>query len=163
MKRNKKGQFIYTNGKGRYKRKIVNGSNIQYSRYVWAKHNGEILKGILIHHIDGNKMNNNIKNLQMMTSKEHNLLHAKDRKVWNKGLTIKTNDKLKNIIDKAQVNRMETMKKRFIETYKLRMSGLKLQQIADILKISRRQVSERLKRFKELNTKEEKFLKYLNN
>lgn len=153
MKRNKKGQFVYTTGKGRYKRKNINGYNIQYSRYVWEKHNGEIPKGMLIHHIDEDKMNNDIKNLQMMTYKEHNLLHAKDKKVWNEGLTAKTNNKLKNIIDKAQASRMKTMKKRFIETYKLRKSGLKLKQIANILNISSRQVSERLRRFKELALK----------
>lgn len=148
MKRNKKGQFIYTTGRGRYKRKNVNGKNVQYSRYVWEKHFGKIPKGMIIHHIDKNKMNNKIENLAMMSYKAHNLLHS--HSPWNKGLTINTSEKFKEAHKKATEVRLVETKKRFIETYKLKMSGLKLQQIADKLNISRRQVSERLRRFKEL-------------
>ena len=151
MKRNEKGQFIYTTGKGRYKRKTVNGKNVQYSRYIWEKHFGKIPKGMIIHHIDKDKMNNDIKNLAMMSYKAHNILHS--HSPWNKGLTVENNKKLKDTINKAQKSRLETMKKRFIETQKLRISGLKLQQIADKLNISRGQVSGRLRRFKELKLK----------
>ena len=47
-------------------------------RYVWEKHNGKIPEGYDIHHIDGNKSNNDISNLQIMTKSEHIKLHWKN-------------------------------------------------------------------------------------
>ena len=44
-------------------------------RYVYEFYNGEIKKGCHIHHIDKNKDNNSIENLQMLTAKEHRELH----------------------------------------------------------------------------------------
>lgn len=42
---------------------------------VWEKYFGEIPDGMQIHHIDGNKANNDIKNLQLVTPLEHKRLH----------------------------------------------------------------------------------------
>lgn len=44
---------------------------------VWEKQNGKKPKGYEIHHIDKNKVNNDISNLQLVTPKEHTKLHAK--------------------------------------------------------------------------------------
>lgn len=44
-------------------------------RLIWEKHNGEIPKGYQIHHIDGNKLNNDISNLQLISAEEHTRLH----------------------------------------------------------------------------------------
>lgn len=101
INRNEKGQFIYTNGKGRYKRKIVNGKNKLFHRFVWEFYNGPIPKGYIIHHKNGNKLDNRLENLICISSKEHNLLHAKDRKIWNKGLTSITSEKWKRTQEKA--------------------------------------------------------------
>lgn len=43
--------------------------------YIYEKYNGEIPKGMQIHHIDHNKDNNDISNLQMISRKEHNRIH----------------------------------------------------------------------------------------
>ena len=45
------------------------------ARSVWRFHNGKIPLGYHIHHIDGNHQNNNIKNLKLVTIKEHAELH----------------------------------------------------------------------------------------
>lgn len=45
-------------------------------RYVWEKHNGKIPRGHVIHHKDGNKLNNSIKNLQCMIKLEHDKLNT---------------------------------------------------------------------------------------
>jgi len=45
---------------------------------VWEHFNGEIPKGYVIHHIDGDKSNNEISNLQIMTQHEHMELHREN-------------------------------------------------------------------------------------
>ncbi len=41
------------------------------ARLVWAKHNGPIPRGMIVHHKDRNALNDDIGNLQMMTKAEH--------------------------------------------------------------------------------------------
>lgn len=63
-------------------------------RIIWEKHNGEIPEGYQIHHIDGNKLNNDISNLQMLSAEEHTKLHMlKDNP--NKGKTRSLETKMK--------------------------------------------------------------------
>ena len=42
---------------------------------IWRRKNGPIPEGYVIHHIDENKLNNEIENLQMLTKEEHNRKH----------------------------------------------------------------------------------------
>lgn len=42
---------------------------------VWEKHFGKVPDGMQIHHIDGNKQNNDISNLQLVTPLEHKRIH----------------------------------------------------------------------------------------
>ena len=55
----------------KYIRKLVtiNGKRVERyeHRLVWEEHYGEIPKGMVVDHIDGNKSNNDIKNLQVIT------------------------------------------------------------------------------------------------
>lgn len=44
-------------------------------RYVWEYYNGKIPSGYEVHHIDFDKSNNDISNLQLLTSQEHHQLH----------------------------------------------------------------------------------------
>jgi hypothetical protein len=48
---------------------------------VWAQAAGctYVPKGSVVHHIDGNKLNNSVDNLQCMTRSEHMSHHAKER------------------------------------------------------------------------------------
>lgn len=45
-------------------------------RYVWEYHNGKIPSGYEVHHIDFDRSNNDISNLQLLSRKEHRKLHA---------------------------------------------------------------------------------------
>ena len=46
--------------------------------YIYEKYNGNIPKGYEVHHIDHNKDNNEIENLQLLTKKEHNKIHYEE-------------------------------------------------------------------------------------
>lgn len=49
--------------------------NMRMHRFVWEYYNGEIPEGYDVHHIDGNKGNNDISNLQLLPSTMHRKLH----------------------------------------------------------------------------------------
>jgi len=51
----------------------------RYHRWIWEELNGKIPEGYVIHHEDGDKMNNNIQNLEMIKNSEHTKLH------WERG------------------------------------------------------------------------------
>ena len=44
--------------------------------YVWEHYNGSVPDGCHIHHIDGNKSNNNIENLELLDGLAHLSLHG---------------------------------------------------------------------------------------
>ena len=43
---------------------------------IWEKHNGPIPYGMFVHHIDGDKTNNTIDNLSLVTPLEHKRIHS---------------------------------------------------------------------------------------
>jgi hypothetical protein len=49
----------------------------QLHRAVWEFYNGPIPDGCHIHHVDGNKDNNDISNLECISAKEHISMHSK--------------------------------------------------------------------------------------
>jgi hypothetical protein len=66
-------------------------TSIREHQYVMEMHLGRRLaKGEIVHHIDGNKKNNNLENLYLTTVEEHNKLHAESEnilfKLYKKGI-----------------------------------------------------------------------------
>jgi len=45
------------------------------SNFIWLKYNKFIPKGYVIHHVDGNELNDNIENLILMSRRDHFILH----------------------------------------------------------------------------------------
>ena len=50
-------------------------------RYIWQKHNGEIPKGFDVHHKDGNKLNNDIDNLDCISRSEHTKMTERKKRM----------------------------------------------------------------------------------
>jgi len=60
----------------KYLQKKTNGKKILAHRYIYQEYiNRPLLRGELIHHINGDKSDNRIENLQIMTPKEHSSHH----------------------------------------------------------------------------------------
>ena len=52
-----------------------------YARYLWEMEKGEIRqKGYVVHHKDGDPMNDDIKNFELMKNKKHLEYHVKEKK-----------------------------------------------------------------------------------
>lgn len=64
-----------------YKYIRVNGKDVGEHILVMTRHLGRRLKrNEVVHHIDGNKLNNSLENLQLMTRQEHSRLHSSLRR-----------------------------------------------------------------------------------
>jgi hypothetical protein len=48
---------------------------VKYHHWIWKQANREIPEGMVLHHKDFDRLNNNIKNLILMEKKEHSKLH----------------------------------------------------------------------------------------
>ena len=65
-------------------------------RLIYEDHYGEIPKGYIVHHKNGNKLDNSIDNLELMTLEEHTIHHSKGNKYWlGKKHSIETKHKLR--------------------------------------------------------------------
>ncbi len=65
-----------------YKIVRVNGKGYAVHRLIWIMFNGNIPDGMLIDHIDRNKLNNNIKNLRLATYQENNRNNSSNGFTW---------------------------------------------------------------------------------
>lgn len=58
--------------------KKIGVSRVRLHRYMWEKHHGKIPKGFEVHHIDENKDNNEINNLELLTKDKHLAWHSEN-------------------------------------------------------------------------------------
>lgn len=77
--------------------KLISSEIVLVYRYIVAcKYGRKLSQNEIVHHLDGNKLNNDINNLEVLSRSEHNRLHAKENQnlkkyieingPWNKGL-----------------------------------------------------------------------------
>lgn len=89
----------------KYKAKKVNGKRIDEHRLIMEQHLGRKLeRNEVVHHIDGDKRNNDINNLELMTLSEHSRMHGCNRKISEE-----TREKLRRIAkNRPSYNRDKT-------------------------------------------------------
>lgn len=66
-----------------YVQTTINNKHYRVHRLIWECVNGEIPEGYDIHHIDGNKLNNSIYNLDIIKNSEHTIKHHLGQKRSN--------------------------------------------------------------------------------
>ena len=76
--------------------------NKKLHHIIWEEVNGKIPKGYEIHHIDGNKLNNSIYNLKLLSIKEHHDLHNIGKQ--------HTNESIEKIKEKNRNNFRQNLK-----------------------------------------------------
>ena len=83
----KQGAHGTLNGDG-YRTFWVDGQNKYEHRLVWERLHGSIPKGMIVHHKDEDRTNNDPSNLELMDIRTHNRLHSDGYKLvdgaWQK-------------------------------------------------------------------------------
>lgn len=111
-----------TINKSGYRIISINGVQVYEHRYIWEQNYGEIPKGYHIHHINGNKLDNRIENLALISQKEHCYYHSIKNKL---GSTSKGREP----INKTSIE----IRQKIIE---LRQTGMLLQDICNAVGLS---------------------------
>lgn len=118
--------------------KVKTGTNnnfIRYSRYIMEKCLGrKLTKDEVVHHIDGNKLNDDIKNLEIKTNKKH--LHDH----WKGIAPVKA---IKNSLEVHRQKRLKNYKK----IKRLREQGLSWKKMKEIIGLSANTMRKSLKEF----------------
>lgn len=76
-------RFYRYDGEKRYFRRPSRRGEQYLHRVVWMFYHGDIQPGYHIHHIDGDRSNNQPSNLELVPSKKHHQLHYQaDKEAW---------------------------------------------------------------------------------
>ena len=151
----KTGRFQTTTDTTKYKMVQFNNQRMSaHAREMCIALNiQKIPKGMIVHHIDENKRNNDIHNLAVMSITAHNRIHAHEP--WNKGMDKGKNIKWDNTLVKIRESREKFYLNKFKKANDLYKQGKTHQEIAEIMGVKRTTIGLRIKRYKELKSKYE--------
>lgn len=93
-------------------------------RLIYEKYFGPIPEGFVIHHRDGNKLNNNLDNLVMLHSIEHNRLHMLGEKNHMYGRHFNLSEEHKNRISESHKGKIQTLQHNINSSRPRNISGI---------------------------------------
>ncbi len=111
------------------------------SRVMWVAYHGGIPDGYHIHHIDKNRSNDSIENLECVNGSEHISSHLRKRSAWNKGTKYGETDAFKL----GLANRKRNHARLCAEVYGKWRDGTTQASLADEYGVSPRQICDRLR------------------
>jgi len=115
-------------------------------RFVYEAFVGDIIEGLIIHHINEIKKDNRPENLKQIDFFEHNNFHS--HIPWNKNIRAKTNKKWAETVIKATEGRNKTFLLRNKKTYDLfKTENKKIEEISKIQNIKIDAVLKRIKKY----------------
>lgn len=119
-----------------YKKISVDGVKIDEHRYIMEAYlNRKLNFNEVIHHKDGNKQNNDISNLEVMSRSEHNKLHN-----IGKQLSEEHRKKLSDALTgRCNLNNRALSEREVIELLNMHKRGLSSRKIAEFLELTRAQ------------------------
>jgi hypothetical protein len=134
----------------RYKQSNIKGRRVgaHVKEMCLALGIDKIPENMVVHHIDGNKHNNNIDNLAVMNYFAHNKIHS--HTAWNKGLKAISNDKWRETINKVQSSRNNYYLPILKQYYDLRVSGLSVIKIAEKFNKTRNTIYSGIKKYEKI-------------
>jgi hypothetical protein len=134
----------------RYKTTTMGGKPILSHRKVWIMAFGEIPAGYHVHHINEDKFDNRPENPAILKAEDHCALHGTGKPPPNKGTKYGQTDAYK----RSHSARLRNHEEECRRTYELWKSGITQSCVAEICGISRRQVCDRLRSYRNLTFQE---------
>ena len=108
---------------------------------VYEAFKGCVKQGCVVHHINGNKFDNSVSNLEQLTISEHNRKHFEGKASWNKGLKTPP-----QVLKRAWCTRFIKLKQRNEQVRLLAKDGTSVKDLSRMFCLSTRQVQDILKR-----------------
>jgi hypothetical protein len=115
-------------------------------RFVYEAFVGDIIEGLIIHHINEIKKDNRPENLKQIDFFEHNNFHS--HIPWNKNLSTKTNEKWAKTIVKATIERNKTFLLKAKKSYDLfKIQNKSIEEIIKIQNLTKNTILKRIKKY----------------